>query len=222
MNDAKGRTWQVLLIGGASGTGKSLVAEALGKRLGVSWLQVDDVRMTLQYSGLLSAEQQPDLFYFLQHEDFHTHAPDLLLEKQIAVARLIAPAINHVIDHHVATAKPIILEGDGILPSLAATRRSDVVRAVILAEDDEDSLYGNMLARGRGIESQEASDKGVEEKRRDWIRHTWRYNRWLEHEAKRYGVPVVLSRPWETLTERILRASDSMTRASLSGSSERP
>jgi 2-phosphoglycerate kinase len=208
MNDTKGRPWQVLLIGGVSGTGKSLVSEALGKRFGVSWLQVDDVRLTLQYSGLLRAEQQPDLFYFLQHEDFHSHAPDILLEKQIAVAQVITPAISIVIDHHVATSKPIILEGDGILPGLAAQRRSDAVRAVFLTEADEEALYHNMMARGRRMGALGTTNKEIEEQRRNWIRHTWRFNKWLEDEAKQYGLPVVQSRPWETLTERILMATD--------------
>ena len=42
--------WRVLLIGGPSGGGKSTVAEQIGLRLGISWLQVDDLRLALQWS----------------------------------------------------------------------------------------------------------------------------------------------------------------------------
>ena len=37
--------WRVLLLGGASGIGKSTVAMRLGQRLGLPWLQVDDFRL---------------------------------------------------------------------------------------------------------------------------------------------------------------------------------
>ena len=61
--------WQVLLLGGASGTGKTTAAEVIGRRVGASWLQVDDLRLTLQFGGLLAPEHHPDLCYFLQLAD---------------------------------------------------------------------------------------------------------------------------------------------------------
>lgn len=40
--------WTVLLIGGPSGRGKTTAARRIGTRLGVPWLQVDDLRLALQ------------------------------------------------------------------------------------------------------------------------------------------------------------------------------
>ena len=42
--------WMVLLIGGPSGVGKTIVARQIGLRFGVSWLQVDDLRLAFQRS----------------------------------------------------------------------------------------------------------------------------------------------------------------------------
>ncbi len=39
--------WDVLLIGGTSGIGKTTIARQLGLQLGLPWLQVDDLRLAL-------------------------------------------------------------------------------------------------------------------------------------------------------------------------------
>ncbi len=196
--------WQVLLIGGASGSGKTTAAEIIGRRVGASWLQVDDLRLTLQFGGLLSPEQHPDLFYFLQLDDVHRVPADMLLDKLITIAGLMGPAVGTVIGHHVATKKPIVLEGDGISPALAAKERSPEVRAVFLVETDEETLLRNMLARGRGIDA--ASTVEAEERQRAWIRLAWLYNQWLDREARYHGLPVLTPRPYETLPARIAEA----------------
>ena len=45
------RDWAVLLIGGVSGAGKTVVARQLGLEFGVAWLQVDYLRLALPHSG---------------------------------------------------------------------------------------------------------------------------------------------------------------------------
>src|SRR4051812_40099507 len=42
------RTWEVLLLGGASGTGKTRVAYTLAQHLGVGITQVDDLYVVLE------------------------------------------------------------------------------------------------------------------------------------------------------------------------------
>lgn len=144
-------TWRVLLVGGASGSGKSTASEVIGRRVGAAWLQVDDLRLTLQYGDLLTPEQHPDLFYFLHLDDVRQVPAETLRDHLITIAGLMESAISTVIGHHVATNKPIVLEGDGITPALAAKEQGDSVRAVFLVEPDEEALYRNMLARGRGL-----------------------------------------------------------------------
>lgn len=194
--------WQVLLIGGASGSGKSTAAESVGRRIGASWLQVDDLRIALQYGGLLAPEHHPNLFYFLQLDDVRQMPTEVLLEKLIAVADIMENAVGTVIGHHVTTQKPVVIEGDGISPALAARERGSAVRAVFLVETDEEVLRRNMLARGRGIYV--ARTPEAEEQQRAWIRVAWLYNRWLDREARQYGLPVLPPRPYDTLAARIV------------------
>lgn len=169
------------------------------------WLQVDDLRLTFQYGGLLTPEHHPDLFYFLHLDDVRRVPEEVLCDHLVRIATLMGPAIETVIGHHVATRKPLILEGDGIAPALAARQRSPAVRAVFLIEPDEEALYQNLLARGRG--AAEASTPEQEGQRRAWVRLAWHYNLWLEREARRYDLPTVSPQPYDTLPERILQTA---------------
>lgn len=54
----------VLLIGGASGTGKSTVAHQLGLQPGIPWLQVDDLRLALERSRVTLPENTAALYFF--------------------------------------------------------------------------------------------------------------------------------------------------------------
>ena len=82
------QTWQVLLIGGPSGIGKSTVAAEVALRLGVPWLMVDDLRLALQRCGL----PIPDADAV---ETFD--GPGGL----VALGKAVAPAIEVVIENHV-------------------------------------------------------------------------------------------------------------------------
>jgi AAA+ superfamily predicted ATPase len=55
--------WRVLLLGGASGAGKTVLAQSFARHYGVSLLLVDDVRLALQQ--VATPKQQPALHYFL-------------------------------------------------------------------------------------------------------------------------------------------------------------
>jgi 2-phosphoglycerate kinase len=117
---------------------------------------------------------------------------------------VISPAIEVVITNHVDTKAPIIIEGDGILPSLFA--RPEVrdraagghVRAAFLVEPEEEMLFANMRARRRGIAERTENELRTE------ARAKWLYGQWLTSEAQRYNLPVLESRPWSTLLERLI------------------
>lgn len=194
--------FKVLLIGGVSGVGKSEAAATLSRRFGIPWLQVDDLRLALQFSGLVAREQHPALFSFLDRSDWQT-TPENYRDKLIAVGRTITHALRIVVESHLATDVPVIIEGDGILPEFAATiaREYDegAVRSVFVIEDNTDFLLNNMLRRGR-----ELDNRATSETRRTESQAKALYSRWLEEEARRYHLPTLRPLPWETLIERIL------------------
>ena len=178
----------MLLLGGASGIGKSTVARRLGQRLGIPWLQVDDFRLALIRSGIPfpDADAVPTF-----------DGPGGLLTH----GELLAPAIEVVIENHVDQDNPVILEGDAILPALferpAVRRNADSgwLRAILLYEPEERAIQENMQARGRALSHAAHARKN------------WQYSQWLRQEAAQHGLPTLPVRPWDTLDDRILHAA---------------
>ena len=181
--------WRILLLGGASGIGKSTVAMRLGQRLGVPWLQVDDFRLAFIRSGVPfpDAEAVPT---YDESGGLRTHG------------ELLSPAIEVVIENHIDQENPAILEGDAILPSLferPAVRRnaeSGWLRAIFLYEPEEQVIHENMQARGRTLTDMAHARKN------------WQYSEWLRQEAALRGLLTLPMRPWDTLEDRILTIAE--------------
>jgi 2-phosphoglycerate kinase len=196
--------WKVLLIGGSSGVGKTVVARQIGRQLGMPWLQADDLRLALTYSS--TPEQQPTL-HALAAAAIDPAAPaEAVFMRLIETGRIVSHALEIVVANHIATAAPLVIEGDGILPAMAAQRRFadrdalDQVRAAFVFESDEAALFETALARGRGFDALTAPAQ------QKAVRRSWLYGRWLREEALRSGLPVIDARPWPTLAARLLAA----------------
>jgi len=197
--------WTVLLVGGSSSTGKSTVARQIGLHLGFPWLEVDDLRLALQQSSVTLPQGTEDLYFFTDTPNIWQQSPERLNDGLVAVGEVMAQAIEVVVANHCDHARPIIVEGDGILPSLAARPlmnrylMSGQARMVFLVEPDEQILYTNMVARGRGVAEHADVELHTE------ARAKWLYGQWLIEEARHYNMPVLAPRPWETLVERIMK-----------------
>lgn len=201
--------WQVLLVGGSSGVGKTAATQQLARHLGVSQLLVDDVRLALQ--EFTSAEQYPDL----HHLELALGAGGLSAEEicsgLIRVGELLVAPLATIIAHHVVVAGvgPVIIEGDGVTPQLATKtdfagqkffwglRLADQVRSLFIVEPEEDVILANMRARGRGF------DQLVPDEQRTEAHASWLYGQWLQREAAARGLAVIPARPWETLGARM-------------------
>ena len=115
----------------------------------------------------------------------------------------MSAALEIVIANHVNTNTPMILEGDGLTPRLAARRNyagldpQDYVRAAFLIEQDEHQLLQNALSRQRGF------DELSETTQRARVHQDWLYGQWLKTEAKKYNIPIIAPCPWQTLAARI-------------------
>jgi 2-phosphoglycerate kinase len=200
----------VLLIGGASGTGKTTVAKAIARERGITWVQVDDLRLAMQWSDvrLPSDEATKALYFFLRTPGIWSLPADRLCDGLIAVGVAMTDAIGVVIGNHVVQGDPVVIEGDGILPGIighAEVRphvEAGLVRSVFLMPESEDELLRNMLDRGRGI-----SSDGVTPQARRVAEMNWRYSRWLANEAAARGLPTVTTCPWATLSRRVLETA---------------
>lgn len=205
-------TAEVLLLGGASGTGKTSLAKQLGLHLGRSWLHVDDVRLAFQRAHVTLPAQTEALYFFEETPAVWSLPPERLRDGFIAVGQALSPALEVIIENHVDTVAPVVIEGDAILPSLwsrpsvRACMSTGHVQAVFLVETEEQVVLTNILGRGRRLSGRPERELRTE------ARAKWLYGQWLAQQAQRFGVPVVASRPWSTLLERILTASSTNDR----------
>lgn len=205
MRAAETPTWRVLLIGGNSGSGKTTVARQLGLHFGVPWAQVDDFRLIMQRSTI--STDQPALHFFVATERVWELPADRLCAGLIGVAEVVSDALRVVIGHHVVTSHPLILEGDGLTPAVAAERvYADAetrghVRAVFLYEEDEAVVFRSLLGRGRAFQYR----SHVEQRRQ--VQASRLYAQLLRAESERHGIPTLPSRPRETLVQRVLAST---------------
>ncbi len=194
--------WQVLLIGGASGVGKTNVSYRLAQHYGIGITEVDDFQLILE--RMTSPQQYPTLhFWRTNPEAARQMDEEQHLQFFISYARIMAVALELVIGNHIETRAPIILEGDFILPELAALpayngiAAAAQVRGLFIYEPDENQIARNYLVR-----------EGEEQ--RDRARSSWCNSEWLRQEAERLGVPTIPARPWDTVLERALASNESV------------
>ena len=193
------RQWQVLLLGGPSGVGKTAVSYRLARYFGVGITEVDDFQVLLE--RMTTVEQQPAIHFWRTHPAPEQLSAAEIMQQLLELADAITPGLEAVIANHIETSTPVVLEGDFILPALAAQARfsgqanSGRVRGAFLHEPDEQQLVANYLAR--------EPESGPQVKR---AHVSWLHGLWLRQEAERYGLPVVLARPWDTVFERLIAA----------------
>lgn len=193
---APDRAWDVLLLGGASGTGKSAVSYPLARRYGVPVLEVDDLVEALL--ATTTPDTHPDLHYWRTHPGAASFPAERIVDLQIATARALEPAVAAVIANHLVTNMPVVIEGDYLLPELAArdsfagTAAAGRVRAVVLHEPDPARIEANYLVREPGDGAQHARAVA-----------SAAFGDWLAAEATRCGVPVAPARPWADVLHRV-------------------
>ena len=187
------RSWDVLLIGGASGVGKTHVSYPLARHFGVGITEIDDFQVVLE--RMTMPEQYPVVHQFRTDPDAFFALDDAgKLETAIGYSTVMAEALEAVIANHLDGGPPIVLEGDFLLPALIAREAFDGipadgrVRGFILYEDEE-QIGRNYLAR----EGEPQPDRA---------RWSWNHGEWLRREAGRLGVPTLAARPWDSVVER--------------------
>lgn len=187
----------ILLIGGASGVGKTSISYRIAHHYGVGITEVDDFIEVLK--RMTTPEQQPVIHYWDSRDPNEPVTVEEILENGLDIGQVMMPALEAVIANHIDTNVPIVLEGDFILPVLAVQPsfgdfpNTGHVKAVFIYEPDEAQIVVNYLQR--------EPHEGPQEFR---AHVSWLKNEWLKEEAERLGVPVLPSRPWETLFERLV------------------
>jgi 2-phosphoglycerate kinase len=182
------RPCRILLLGGASGSGKSSVAHVVARRWNANVLCADDVRVAME-----AAAEGATIGVFHRGRDVPLDAARL--PASIAawqhVSDLVSRALQRVILLRMAYGGRFVLEGDCLAPTLvqASAMRQlcahGVLRMVVLTTRGPDHLKAQLRLRDRGFLQQHQT---VQDR---YVAKHWGCAVWLAAHAQVSGVPVV-------------------------------
>lgn len=145
----------IVLIGGATGVGKSTIATQLATRLGITRVvSTDAVREVLR--SAFTKEMFPTLYSSSFEADKGVrqpipHSGDRLIIGFREQAAAVAVGAQALIDRAIAEATDMILEGAHLVPGFLETVESDdaVIVPLLITIDDEDLHRSHFYRRGR-------------------------------------------------------------------------
>jgi 2-phosphoglycerate kinase len=194
----------IILIGGATGVGKSTIATQLATRLGITRVvSTDAVREVLRSS--FTKEMFPTLYESSFNADKAVrqpipHSGDRLIIGFREQAAAVAVGAQSLIDRAIAENTDLILEGAHLVPGFLEKVDSDdaVIVSLLVTIDDEDLHRGHFYRRDRDTGAR-ASDRYLKAFRK--IRKIQKY---MASSALMRGVPTISHYDLDaTLTEII-------------------
>jgi 2-phosphoglycerate kinase len=194
----------IVLVGGATGTGKSTVTTEVAHRLGITRVaSTDFVRQTMR--AFFSESFMPSIHYSSFEAAAAVAAPEEARDPTIVgfndQTRNVLVGLRAVIDRALTEGYSIALEGVHVVPGLVPTVSEDaVVVQVLLAIEDEDEHAKHFWVR-------DAHSEGVRPVGRylDALGDIRRVQAYLVERAERAGVPVIENSRIEQTVEAIIR-----------------
>lgn len=202
----------ILLIGGATGTGKSTVATELAALLGVVRTQSTDMMreiircylrseeaVTLSYSSFEAWRSQP-----AQDADDSGEGNAPLIEGFLAQFQTIKQGLEATLQRAVKERQDLIVDGVHVVPSqldLAQAAQEALVVPVMLVVSTRDRLIKRFAERGRTQPARGGASRYVQN-----LDAIWELQSYLLGEADKAGVPLILNLSVEECVREILRA----------------
>jgi 2-phosphoglycerate kinase len=185
------RNWTVLLIGGASGTGKSSLAYEIARFYGVNVLEVDDIYISVE--AATTKEEFPAIHYWNTGVNWMDIGADANVNWLIDVSKELIPILKGIVNRHIEDQVPIIIEGDFIDPEFTKSFDNPEVKSIYVVEKDKNQILENYLSREGGDLQHYRADISIA------------YAKWIEETCNQHGIHVIESRPWDTLLTRALK-----------------
>ena len=205
----------IVLIGGATGTGKSTVATEVAYRLGISRVtSTDFVRQTLR--AFFSPEFMPSIHYSSFEagsglRSAEEEQVDPLLHGFLDQTRNVLVGVNAALERSLAEGWSTVLEGVHLVPGMLTPIEDALVVQCVLAIESEEAHASHFWIRDVASDGTRSLDKYLE-KLSD-IRYLQDY---IVERADKEGVPVIWNQDREGATsavmELVLGAADSLQR----------
>ena len=177
--------FQVLLIGGPPGAGKTTLARAVAAKLDWPTMTCDDIRHAVR--GVTTPESHPALHNPLGHIPYFTNGPvDKLIADAVALQDAMWPAIERVVRVHVTWKMPIVMDWWLLSPAKVAALGLAEVQSVWI-EIAPDALE---LREKRNVEFIQESPNPEQMFENFMARALWR-NTEVASKARELGLPVL-------------------------------
>jgi 2-phosphoglycerate kinase len=188
----------VILIGGATGTGKSTVATEIAYKLGITRLtSTDSIRQTLR--AFFSHEFMPTIHYSsFSAGQAVPDADDPLVAGFLEQSRNVLVGVNASIERALQEGWSIIFEGVHLVPGLLPTQlEGAIVCPFVLTIEDEDEHARHFFSRNAGSERPLASYL-------DHIGDIRRLQSFIVGRAEREGIPVIVNVSAEQASAQVI------------------
>lgn len=196
----KNTNTKVFLIGGAPGAGKSTLGLALGARLGIASLSVDDFMRAAQ--AITTPETHPGLHVMRRvpsTEYFTDSSVDQLKSDATAQHEATWPLVERVVRLHARGESAIVIDGWHMRPRMVAQLELDNVWSGWIVSSDS-------VFEERGIKSAEWVRKSSNPERLHenlLARSLW-YNDLIRQQATELGMNI-LPQPGETTVDELVQ-----------------
>ncbi|MBI4415138.1 MAG: hypothetical protein HY566_02775 [Candidatus Kerfeldbacteria bacterium] len=175
-----------LLVGGAPTAGKSAVASALGRNLGLTVGSLDDLRDEFRDAAHVRRHRYPWIFSSVgmsAEEFWKARTPADVMRVEIEQGREFWPTIKQFIE----SGRYGIVEGVSIIPELVWRDFGDTIKAVFLIDPDRERVHKTVFERGVWDEANAYAD-WIKPLEVEWI---MLHNEWFRQQAKLYPYPLL-------------------------------
>ena len=201
----------IVLVGGATGTGKSTVATEAAYRLGITRVtSTDFIRQTMR--AFFSEEFMPSI----HHSSFEAvpsaeESADPVLDGFFEQTRNVLVGVRAALERALQEGWSIVLEGVHLVPGMLPRIEGALVVQCILAIEDEEEHITHFMVRDAGLDGLRPHAKYIE--RLDDIRRVQDHIIWR---AKRHKVPVIANNDIrgaiDTVLELVLSSAEQVQR----------
>src|SRR5439155_904420 len=192
----------IVLVGGATGTGKSTVATEAAYRLGITRVtSTDFVRQTMR--AFFSEEFMPSIHYSSFEAAAGLREPEQADDPAIAgfleQTRYVLVGVRASIERALEEGWSMMLEGVHLVPGMLPRIDGALVVQCVLAIDDEEEHSTHFMVRDAGLDGLRPHAKYID--RLDDIRRVQDH---IVGRARRHGVPVISNTDMRSAIDAVL------------------
>lgn len=167
---------QIILIGGAEGTGKSTLAKQLSKHFNIPWFSTDQIRTII-----------------------HTRMTEVEKEDKEKLSEAVWKGVVALVNRPFPWENGCIIEGIGILPELVAQdlKENPAVKAVFLIQEDENKIAEIISERSKLPWIKTKTEVQQKEK----LEILTASNKKFREDAEKFGFPCIVAHSENTFDE---------------------